>query len=94
MGAPLRERKKGQFPVKCSQTNVDSLRACLLTEESSLNGVVQPTDKTLTKDGDVTTTSSTELLLQRPSQIVAMREGDRFLHQVISTFLSCLTSFR
>ena len=93
MGAPESERKKGLSLVKCSQTNVDGLRCSLLTEESSLYGGVRQTNKTLTS-GVVTSTSSMELLLQRPLQIVAMREGDRLLHSVISTFLSCLTSFR
>ena len=82
MGAPPSERKKGLSPVKCSQTSVDGLRDSLLTEESSLFGAVRQTNKTLTNIscGDVTSTSSMELLLQRPSQIVAMREGDRFSH--------------
>ena len=93
MGAPQSERKKGLSPVKCSQTSVEIvLRGCLLTEKSSLYGVVRQTNKTLTTL--VTTTSSTELLLQRPSQIVAMREGDKFVQSVISTFLSCLNSLR
>ena len=35
-----------------------------------------------------------ELQLQRPSQIAAMREGDMLKQSVISTFLSCLNSFR
>ena len=40
-GAPPSERKKGLSPVKCSQTSVDGLRGSLLTEESSLYGVVR-----------------------------------------------------
>ena len=93
-GSPLSERKKGLSPVKCSQTNVDSLRGSLLTEESGLYSVVHTNSyKTLTND-DVIATSSMELLLQRPPQIMATREGDRFLHPIISTFLSCLYSFR
>ena len=43
---------------------------------------------------DVTSTTSTELLLQRLPKIVARREGNSFLHLVITTFLSWLTSFR
>ena len=73
MGAPPSERKKGSSPVKCSQTNVDSLRGSLLTEESGLYDVVRQTNKTLTTPYDVTSTSSTELQLQRSPQIAAMR---------------------
>ena len=96
MGAPPSERKKGLSPVKCSQTNVDDFEGQFYLQKKvglCMVYVVRQTNKTLTS-GDVTTISSMELLLQRPPQIVAMRKGDRFLHPVIATFLSCLTSFR
>ena len=52
-----------------------------------MHGVVRQTDKTLTLN-DVTTNSSRELL----QQIVAMMEGDRLEHHLISTFLRWLKS--
>ena len=82
-GAP--KWRKGLSPVKCSQTSVDGFEGQFTYRRKR----VCEANKTLTTEYDVTTTSFIELLLQSPSQIVAMREGDRFIQSAISTFLSC-----
>ena len=75
------------------QTSVDVLEEQFTYRKSSLYSANRQTltDK-LTPD--VTSTSSMELLLQISPHIVARREGDRVSHSVITTFLSCVTSFR
>ena len=83
-------RGRGPHPLSAAkQMLMHGFEGRLVTIESSLymHGVVRQTDKTLTHDG-VTTNSSRELL----QQIVAMREGERFLHPVIATFLNWFTS--